>query len=141
MIGMEVTGGIAVLCGRAIRHDRNSRVSGPDKPGTTRRTSGRIALIELAQVPRGGRAHDLLDPPPIAVIDEGGHVSGGLAGSAGSRNADRLVLDIPGNDAPRPAQEIAGGVVEIPRARCHVKQQPHPFILTERTKSSRKVAR
>jgi len=44
-------------------------IPGKDIAGTR---AGLGAFIELADVDRGGPAHDLFDPPPVAVVDEGG---------------------------------------------------------------------
>lgn len=67
-----------------VRGDRrNADIACPDKPGAARIGPRRITLIELADVPRRRRPHDLLRPAAIAVIDK----------RAGRRHAGKDLVD------------------------------------------------
>lgn len=64
------------------RDRRNANVIGPDEPAATRSGAGRLAFIQLTDIPGRSRAHNLLYPSPITVIDKG---------RGGSGNSDSVI--------------------------------------------------
>ena len=63
---------VPIVHGAVRGHRGDAIIARPNEPAATRRGSSCIAFIQFADVAGRGGPDDLLHPPPIAVIDEGG---------------------------------------------------------------------